>query len=283
MNLPDWTMRMASSYFTGKERDEETGYGYFGARYMDHELMTMWLSVDPLSDKYPSISPYAYCVWNPIKLVDPNGMVVDSNYVSPFVKRVLNPSDEKYNPAFAKKYKELDDDQTTTYRFFHDKKNDSGGSTTYGGKDGDRDIININFSKGHSRRAEDGCLLEETYHAYQFLCGDYGFLLDNDGNFHSMIAFDISDEVEAKLFAAQNCGFKTGYESRLLRKAQKNMNNVEHIWNYLMTNPSVDSKEYEHVSHTIRSISDYPTISFRDNGVAYHSKWNIVGRRNTQK
>ena len=27
--------------FTGKERDEETGYGYFGARYMDHELMTM--------------------------------------------------------------------------------------------------------------------------------------------------------------------------------------------------------------------------------------------------
>ena len=59
--------------FTGKERDEETGYGYFGARYMDHELMTMWLSVDPMADKYPSISPYAYCAWNPVKLVDPNG------------------------------------------------------------------------------------------------------------------------------------------------------------------------------------------------------------------
>ena len=59
--------------FTGKERDEETGYGYFGARYMDHELMTMWLSVDPMADKYPSISPYAYCAWNPIKLVDPDG------------------------------------------------------------------------------------------------------------------------------------------------------------------------------------------------------------------
>ena len=59
--------------FTGKERDEETGYSYFGARYMDHELMTMWLSVDPLSDKYPSILPYAYCAWNPVKLVDPDG------------------------------------------------------------------------------------------------------------------------------------------------------------------------------------------------------------------
>ena len=56
-----------------EERDEETGFGYFGARYMDHELMTMWLSVDPLADKYPSISPYAYCNWNPVKLVDPDG------------------------------------------------------------------------------------------------------------------------------------------------------------------------------------------------------------------
>lgn len=59
--------------FTGKERDEETGYGYFGARYMDHELMTGWLSVDPMSDKYPNISPYNYCMWNPVKLVDPDG------------------------------------------------------------------------------------------------------------------------------------------------------------------------------------------------------------------
>ena len=59
--------------FTGKERDEETGYGYFGARYMDHELMTMWLSVDPMADKYPSMSPYSYCAWNPVKLVDPDG------------------------------------------------------------------------------------------------------------------------------------------------------------------------------------------------------------------
>ncbi len=62
--------------FTGKERDEETGYGYFGARYMDHDLMTLWISVDPMADKYPSISPYAYCAWNPVKLVDPNGQEV---------------------------------------------------------------------------------------------------------------------------------------------------------------------------------------------------------------
>jgi len=41
-----------------EQRDEETGYGYFGARYMDHELMTMWLSVDSMADKYPKLSAY---------------------------------------------------------------------------------------------------------------------------------------------------------------------------------------------------------------------------------
>jgi hypothetical protein len=35
--------------------------------------LTGWLSVDPLADKYPGLSPYAYCAWNPVKLVDPDG------------------------------------------------------------------------------------------------------------------------------------------------------------------------------------------------------------------
>ncbi|MBR5832646.1 MAG: hypothetical protein IKY79_08555, partial [Bacteroidales bacterium] len=47
--------------FTGKERDSETGFSYFGARYYDSDLITGWLSVDPLADKYPSHSPYQYC------------------------------------------------------------------------------------------------------------------------------------------------------------------------------------------------------------------------------
>ena len=32
-----------------------------------------WLTMDPLCEKYYSISPYAYCAGNPIKLIDPNG------------------------------------------------------------------------------------------------------------------------------------------------------------------------------------------------------------------
>lgn len=87
---------ISSLTFTGKEKDAESGYHYFGARYYDSEALTGWLSVDPMSDKYPSISPYAYCAWNrptgghehrliksnlvnnPVKLVDPDGRKIDS-------------------------------------------------------------------------------------------------------------------------------------------------------------------------------------------------------------
>ena len=58
--------------FSAKERDSETGFSYFGSRYYSSDL-SIWLSVDPMSDKYPSLSPYVYCADNPIKLVDPNG------------------------------------------------------------------------------------------------------------------------------------------------------------------------------------------------------------------
>ena len=58
--------------FSAKERDTETGLSYFGARYYSSEL-SLWLSVDPMASKYPSLSPYVYCADNPVNLVDPNG------------------------------------------------------------------------------------------------------------------------------------------------------------------------------------------------------------------
>ncbi len=62
--------------FSGKEKDAETGYHYFGARYYDSN-MGIWLSVDPMASKYPSLSPYVYCANNPIILIDPDGRDID--------------------------------------------------------------------------------------------------------------------------------------------------------------------------------------------------------------
>ena len=58
--------------FTGKEKDTETGLDYFGARYYDSRI-GRWGSVDPLAEKFPGVSPYNYCLNDPVKLFDPTG------------------------------------------------------------------------------------------------------------------------------------------------------------------------------------------------------------------
>ena len=60
--------------FTTKELDAESGYYYFGARYLMSEL-GYFLSTDPLTDKTPEISSYLYCNGNPIRFVDPDGRI----------------------------------------------------------------------------------------------------------------------------------------------------------------------------------------------------------------
>ncbi|QOJ28869.1 MAG: RHS repeat-associated core domain-containing protein [Ignavibacteriales bacterium] len=64
--------------FTEKERDTETGYDYFGARFYDSDL-GRWMTVDPLADKYPGWSPYNYVMGNPLNSFDPDGKEVRLN------------------------------------------------------------------------------------------------------------------------------------------------------------------------------------------------------------
>ena len=58
--------------FNAKEFDEETGMYYYGARYMDPQN-SMWLGVDPLTEKYPNLTGYCYTNNNPVKYIDPTG------------------------------------------------------------------------------------------------------------------------------------------------------------------------------------------------------------------
>lgn len=62
--------------YVGKERDEESGLYYYGARYY-----TAWLgrfvSVDPLAGERSWVNPYNYVQNNPINRIDPTGALDD--------------------------------------------------------------------------------------------------------------------------------------------------------------------------------------------------------------
>lgn len=62
----------AKHKFTGKERDEENLYDYFGARYYNAKIGS-WGQVEPLINKYLDLSPYVNSLNNPIIIIDPNG------------------------------------------------------------------------------------------------------------------------------------------------------------------------------------------------------------------
>ena len=59
-----------------KELDEESGLYYYEARYLDSKHGT-FNSRDPLFEKYFWMSPYAYCMNNPLRYIDPTGMDLD--------------------------------------------------------------------------------------------------------------------------------------------------------------------------------------------------------------
>ena len=108
--------------FNGKELDQETGLYYYGARYMN-PVTSLWYGVDPLAEKYPSVGGYVYCVGNPVKLIDPNGLenvvVVGDQGNSPNSDQYLRKNENQRHflergLQDAIKFKKKDPEETTT-------------------------------------------------------------------------------------------------------------------------------------------------------------------------
>jgi RHS repeat-associated protein len=59
--------------YCGKERDEESGLFYYGARYYA-AWIGRFVSVDPLKEKYPFHTPFCYAGNRPISLIDKDGL-----------------------------------------------------------------------------------------------------------------------------------------------------------------------------------------------------------------
>ena len=77
--------------FNAKELDEETGMYYYGARYYDPRL-SLWMSTDPMQEKYPESSTYSYSFNNPVKYIELLGL-------EPTDAEALEMADDCYDPG----------------------------------------------------------------------------------------------------------------------------------------------------------------------------------------
>lgn len=161
--------------FSAKEKDSETGLSYFGSRYYSSDL-SIWLSVDPMADKYPSLSPYTYCANNPVKLVDPNGetVVIPNEEDQTFINKLIDPQSKDYSKEFDDIYKKLEK-SNHTYNFIS-REWQAGEKEDGLFENIDENTSNIYFTKKDNPQTNDysngaskyRVLFEETYHAYQY-------------------------------------------------------------------------------------------------------------------
>lgn len=94
---------------SGKERDEESGLYYYGARYYVTQLCR-WTSVEPMTLEPPAhsqfnrlytMSPYAFNYLSPLRFVDPTGKL-PIHFVMPIQDRVTSESLPRIHPKTGK-------------------------------------------------------------------------------------------------------------------------------------------------------------------------------------
>ena len=191
--------------FNSKELDEETGLYYYGARYLN-PTNGMWLSVDPLWEKYAGMSPYNYCADNPVKLVDVDGREVDINGLTDEQLKIFNEnmnSLRESSPLFNKLYSAL---ETSKNRYTIKV------GKTSGIKDENEKVVSyvdgqyspktnaITFLS-IDKTGTAAVVAEEFFHAYQ--------LSENKEKYANG---EFNYEFEAKVFTTAVCSEYLGYE-----------------------------------------------------------------------
>lgn len=164
--------------FTCKERDNQTTYDYFGARYYDSRI-GRWGQVDIASDSYLQFSPYSYAINNTLKFVDPNGMNID---FAEFIEK-----NGKENV-----YKIINDlEKITGLTLFLEGTELKYGNGIKGGSsearialinaiDNTSNTINVKFTEGETRTEIGGLNMEfNPNDAENFSNGSYGGLNSN--------------------------------------------------------------------------------------------------------
>ena len=206
--------------YNGKELNRMHGLDWYdyGTRNYDAAL-PVWTTVDPAADRYPNISPYAYCANNPIIYIDPTGMYIEEgsqkewerrkgdvtsqrDYLQKRVDKLKAKAEAKgwsteklaskigdKNERIARLNTSLGtmgtlESSSQGYSLSHTATGENGGVTL----NTDTKIVDIKFGSGNT-----GNFVHEMTHTGQFEVGDMAFDLKTG----MTLAQDVYDEVSA--------------------------------------------------------------------------------------
>ncbi|MFV0305101.1 MAG: RHS repeat-associated core domain-containing protein [Moheibacter sp.] len=254
--------------FNGKELDVNTGLYYYGARYYNPRVSN-WLSVDPLAEKYPSISPYAFVANNPIIFVDPDGRQIEPGSQKEWDKQknaVISERDrlqgkiDGLNTKASEKGWSAEKLSRKMGNMGDRVSNLNGTLTTLGTLESSDQVYQLDKISG----AVGGITLDtksnnivisfnstsnfvhETTHAGQFETGDLAFNTTTGLS----LAQDLNDEVSA---------YKAQYSFDPSSTGGKNLNTINANWVKTLTDSSTGGLLYS--GHGIQSININSTTS----------------------
>ena len=281
--------------YNGKELDTKKGLNWYdyGAREYDAAL-GVFTSVDPLAEKYPGISPYAYCANNPIRYIDPTGMEFTESawdYVNKLIAEV-NSRQASNNAIIAEKQAKLDggglsarqerrlnrqigrlegqNSQLETVRGevatlaasdqMYDIKSDNSMNTNGAipGTGETRSGAAYNFNNGNFEIALGdgslGMLSHELKHAYQFETGAFSSGYRREG----VPFYDKTDELEAYSRGALFGGERINTLPSLYDNLQSGPMDATKLAPIILSNPA-----------ELQKMADRTKSAFRVNGVTY--------------
>ena len=188
------------------------------ARYHNSAL-SIWLSVDPMSDKYPSTSPYTYCANNPVKLVDPNGkeIWIDGYRYVPgqnCPEGVDVNTQQKWNSLntiYGKKNGQIviDEISSSDYQLCISSEINTKSTGSHERGDDESGTIYLN---GHNN--DIVTLSHELFHGYQHMNGQSGHTLFNEIE-ATLFSFSITGDINT-LLCTKDCPEKSQYNNSIL-------------------------------------------------------------------
>ena len=199
-----------------------------------------WLSVDPLTDKYPNISPYAYCSWNPVKFVDPDGKKVVYNDVTGDCKSMVDEFCSQ-SAMFEATYNQLEE-SNDIYTFQFGKTNNNVDGQFVPSEKGGVILLNRDASWGLA-------IPEETFHALQ---------KDNKGKYNDT---QLNLEFEAKVFVIM---------SELPTRSYYGMD--ESYYTSLLKMDINEFTQPQSIAEYIKQANIYSTYN-KDNGIGNKNYW----------